>query len=279
MEFIEFLSLDEENENNFKPIFTYLLNSLENYEDKVFNSSNTRFWSIIQKYLNLLSKNNCAGLADGIKKDSNNFLTSLRLYISLSNENRKTAPQFFSRCKANYQSLHDRLVKSYMTLIGNSFSRNIYGEFSSLYIPDNSNKNAAFKLIEEAINLIRNDSILLDKHKNQIIRNLEKAIANIKDEKTNWAAYFGTIKEAVVIIGALVTIFGPNYNLDNLITAKDKLNESIITIEESSINQNYIEFTPDDSLIISALEDILQITEETEPDTDEDNTPEKKPSD
>ncbi len=269
MEFIEFLGLDDENEDNFTPIFTYLLGTLDNQNPKEHAYVDIHLSSKFEKYLDVLRKNNCKNLVVDLNSTFSFFNRTYSEFVEQKENNPNDIVEHLSTCMFHYKKLYNLVAKSYMILINNSPSSLIYSEFSNLIMPDTSNKNAAIKLIAEAIILINSDRYLSPKHKGQIIDNLNEALANINTEKINWVTFFGTIKQSIIIIAALVTIGGPNYNLDHLINAKGKLEESIVTIEESSINQEYLDHTPDDFLIVQALEEILQIPEETEPDIDE----------
>tara|TARA_R110001583_G_scaffold194575_1_gene365818 strand:- start:2301 stop:3128 length:828 start_codon:yes stop_codon:yes gene_type:complete len=114
--------------------------------------------------------------------------------------------------------------------------RSRYLEINDLYKPDNSNKSKIKKLIIEAIELIIKDDSLTEKTKKQLVDYLNKVLANLDYENTNWTDIIGKITETIIILGALGSIVG---GFSPLFEAKEKLKETTEVIEKTSINLNY----------------------------------------
>lgn len=105
------------------------------------------------------------------------------------------------------------------------------------YLPDFSNKQRATELIQEVINLIQDENTLSITARKRIIAHLNDALNELKNPKPNWASFFGKIKEVVIVMGAVGSIVGGQCAL---IDAKNKLEEAIQVINETSINTYYI---------------------------------------
>ena len=259
MQLVDFLTLNVIDKNNFKVILNYVMVTLNEMNKESFQTDPTALLSIIRKYSNLLSQN---GYIE--HEGTLNFLAE-RLSIEMINLNKMPkeydSSEIYMKCKELFQKLFNIVTESYIDLTSGVPPLQNYSEFEKIYIPNYSNKLIATELIEEAITLIKNDINLPDKPKNQIIRNLEKILKNLKDEKTNWPFHFGAIREAVIVIAALVTIAGSKYNLENLMKAKDNLEKSVITIEETCINKNYLSYVHVDKQIFITQSEIKQISE------------------
>lgn len=107
---------------------------------------------------------------------------------------------------------------------------------NDFYKPENSNKGLIKKLILEAIELINQDTSLTEKSRKEIAEYLNKTLKGLDSEHTNWTDIIGKIKETIIILGALSTIVG---NISPLFEAKEKLEETTIVIEKTSVNLNY----------------------------------------
>lgn len=107
---------------------------------------------------------------------------------------------------------------------------------NGFYEPKNSNKTQIQKLILEAMELIREDNSLTEKSKKQLLDYLNKVLTNLDSEHTNWTDVIGKIKETIIVLGALGGFIG---GISPLFEAKEKLEQTTIVIEKTSINLNY----------------------------------------
>ena len=127
------------------------------------------------------------------------------------------------------------LLFSIMNRINNSQDKSF--NFGDLYIPKSANKPDAQKLIEEAINILRKGSPLTVEAKDKIISHLENAIAALN--KGNTSNFFGKIKEATIILGALGSCVGQECEISEV---HAKVTGASDIVEQTSVNQNYKNF-------------------------------------
>ena len=113
-------------------------------------------------------------------------------------------------------------------------------ELNGFYKPENSNKKKIRELINDAIDLVQEDNTLSEKTKKHIIDYLHKALKDLDREHVNWLRFVGRIKETIIILGALGSFSsGVTGYISPLEQAKDKLEETTIVIQQTSINLNY----------------------------------------
>lgn len=114
-------------------------------------------------------------------------------------------------------------------------------EFYDFYNPDISNKEVTIDLLREAIQLIQQDESLNEKAKQKIISKIIEIINNLENPNTKWTVVLGSIKESIIILGALGSLAG---GCVGLAQAADKLKDAEEIVCSSSINNNfYIEQT------------------------------------
>lgn len=109
-------------------------------------------------------------------------------------------------------------------------------KINGFYEPKNSNKTQIQKLILDAMELIREDNSLTEKSKKQLLDYLNKVLTNLDSEYTNWTDVIGKIKETIIVLGALGGFIG---GVSPLFEAKEKLEQTNIVIEKTSINLSY----------------------------------------
>ncbi|MDM8555949.1 hypothetical protein QUF75_14565 [Desulfococcaceae bacterium HSG7] len=137
-----------------------------------------------------------------------------------------------------FQELYNEIIMIFNEAQNNkSNTRSI--ELNGFYNPENSHKQKAESLINEAIKLIEDDDTLSPNAKESIISYLKKAIAEFDKPKSNWTIIFGRLKEAILILGALGSLTGGISGTVALTEAKGKLEEATNVIEKTSININY----------------------------------------
>lgn len=109
-------------------------------------------------------------------------------------------------------------------------------EVGDFYQPSKSNKEEIEALIEEAIQIIEDDTSITDFTKRKLTNHLEKAIRDLKSQRTNWTRFFGKLKETTVVLSALGSLAGSSNMLYDAIT---KIEKASITIRKTSINLSY----------------------------------------
>ncbi len=131
------------------------------------------------------------------------------------------------------------LYSATMSLVNDSIQKEyLYDslELGDFYIPSKSNKSEITELINEAIELINEDSSITDMSKKALITHLDKAIRDLNFERTNWTRFFGKLKEVSVLLAALASLAG---NANTLYDAITKLEKAAIVIRKTSINISY----------------------------------------
>ena len=170
------------------------------------------------------------------------FQNELRLYRQRVND--KWIFKFVNQgnTKTRLFRLQDSFQEFYSTtleLINEATDKTYYFDdlkVNNFFKPDNSNKPKIRDLVNEAIVLIRQDESLTEKSKKNIIEYLEKALVQLDYERVNWIKFIGRIKETIIVLGALGSFAG-GANL--LFEAQDKLEQTTIIIQKTSINFNF----------------------------------------
>jgi len=109
-------------------------------------------------------------------------------------------------------------------------------DLNGFYTPDNSNKKQIKDLIKEAVELIKDDNNLTKKSKEQLIQYLTKVLKNLDSEHIDWTRVIGKISQVIIVLGALGSFAG---GISSLVKAKEKLEETNIIIQKTSINLNH----------------------------------------
>jgi hypothetical protein len=139
----------------------------------------------------------------------------------------KVQDAFYELYSATMSLLNDSIQKEYL------YDSLELGDF---YIPSKSNKSEITELINEAMELINEDSSITDMSKKALVNHLEKAIRDLNFERTNWTRFFGKLKEVSVLLAALASLAG---NANTLYDAITKLEKAAIVVRKTSINISY----------------------------------------
>ena len=137
------------------------------------------------------------------------------------------------------QDIHFKVYSATMSLINDSIQKEYLFdelELGDFYKPNKSNKTEIIELINEAIELIKEDFSITEKSKKSLINHLNKAIGDLNSQRTNWTRFFGKIKEVSVLLSALGSLAGNSHLLYDAIT---KLEKASIVIRKTSINLSY----------------------------------------
>ena len=254
MDFVDFLDTDITKEVNRKRIMEVVFNLLNGLDTKGFDINPISIIPIIKKFVTLLRYCRLSDYEDSLTDLSENLSAAIDRLNRMREKEGEDAEikQLKKLCNSVYKDLFNLVTEAYINL-GQGVIRDIheqpFGEFHRLYNPENSNKRKAIELIEQALKFIDTDNLMPSKAKNQIISQLNKVLRNLRSEKTNWSFHFGAIKEAIILIAALVTIGGTKYNLEHLSRAKESLEKANHIIEITSINEQYIDYVSVDKQI------------------------------
>lgn len=225
-------------------IFDYYLNFLNDFSTNTFPYSDQlklkgaggKFISSVETKVYLLQERKEAyyKLLDRVNEDLKVYrrlfkLSPLLKYFVESRSSRLVKVQY------TFQDLYSMTIE----LINEATNKNYnYDklEINDFYKPDNSNKNRIAELINEAIDLIREDSTLTEKSKKSLIDYLEKASKELNRERVNWNKVIGRIKEVIIVLGALGSVVA---GTSAIFSAKEKLEETTVIIQKTSINFNF----------------------------------------
>ncbi|MGS2764819.1 hypothetical protein [Sinomicrobium sp. M5D2P9] len=183
------------------------------------------------------------------KEEKNQFLEDideLSSTIRRYRRHEKTIPiiSFFLPLKEKYlfriQEIFEKIFSETLRFINDANESISYRrerlDLNGFYTPDNSNKKQIKDLIKEAIDLINDDNSLTKKSKDQIIQYLTKVLKDLDSEHTDWTKIVGKISQVIIVLGALGSFAG---GISSLIKAKEKLEETNIIIQKTSINLNH----------------------------------------
>ena len=141
------------------------------------------------------------------------------------------------RCARLHHNLYTRISEIYnkasTALDTNNDQLNLY----DFYAPDTSNKQTAADLIQEAISLVDSDRSITQDARDRITSHLKTALAELQKNRPNWPRFFGKMKEAIIVAGAIGSIVGAGCAMYRV---WQKLDQAVTAIEQTCININYI---------------------------------------
>lgn len=268
MTFNEYLKTDN---SNSQIIFDYYLNFLEELLNKKYpfeeqlklKGAANKFLSALEVKLIYLSSKK-----DNYEKLITNFQSELSIFRKWNNVSffytlfysKYNKKRIIFRIESSFQELYSTTVE----LINEASNKTEYFDdlkVNDFYKPDKSNKVKIKELINEAIELIKEDITLSEKSKNKIIEYLEKAIKELEKEYVNWTRFLGLVKETIIVLGALGSFAGGAA----LFKAQEKLEETSIIVQKTSININFNviseTFNIQNVQQINSINKILQIPE------------------
>ncbi len=238
-ELIEVLQTNIEDQESVRQLITASLGYLEQIENTKVAVRRPKFTILARKLLTALKKHykhqyskgleeNTLGLADELDR-----ITKRAQSMGFINTPDRTG--YVSRVE-NFTILAEKFENSLLSLISKiSDSQANSSSFYDLYIPEGANRLDAERLIQDAIQIIRKDISLTPEARKKIISQLETALSNLR--KGDLKDFFGTVKEVVIILGALGLLAGGYYAA--ISQAQDKINDAVGIIEKTSINHNF----------------------------------------
>jgi hypothetical protein len=179
--------------------------------------------------------------------------------------------------KYNQKNLNQIISNSYEELLTKTIELlNMAKEFDSFddhlelgafYTPDNSNKAKICDLINEAIELLKQDTTLNEKCKKKIVDYLTKALNELISKHPNWTLFLGRLKESIIILGAIGSFAGGL----SVIAAKDKIEKAAEVVQQTSITISFKSITQTFNIQnvprLENFQNILKLEEHIPPDT------------
>lgn len=243
MNFNEYLYIDTQ---DIEEIFNYYLSFLSSLSSSKFaDEKQLQLKAASNKFLNSIEKftyfetNKREEYEDIVNKIENEFkqlkiIERKPLIFRLIPFTKKRKHQMYI-----LQDTFRVLYSSTMNLINDVIQREyIFDnlEIGDFYQPSKSNKEEIAAIIDEAIQIIEDDTSITDFTKKKLINQLEKALRDLKSQRTNWTRFFGKLKETTVVLSALGSMAGSSNMLYDAIT---KIEKASITIRKTSINLSY----------------------------------------
>jgi len=229
MNYLEFLELDPSEDSNAQTIAAYCINMLEDIQQRDFDSFYIhKLPGVLDKFMDMADSRH--------PKDYQHILDSADKLMDTWVENADTATSIRrSANRLNFVKLHSEVVKTYNNIVKNLCIGKDFTEFQLLYNPQISDKANAAKLITEAIEIINNDHVLNKRQKKQIIDALTKALNTLYNDAPDWTAFFGTIQQSIIILGALGSLVGGVASVAALKQASEKVAEANKIVIETSV--------------------------------------------
>lgn len=133
-----------------------------------------------------------------------------------------------------HQYLYSKTLEIYDDIKKEIESRKGEDIFHELLDRNISTKETLIQLLSNCIKLVEGNPTLPDKAKAQIVDSISSAINEAKSKTTNWSKFLGKVKQAGILLTAVVAITG--YSLKDLIEAKETLDKTINIVEETTVN-------------------------------------------
>jgi hypothetical protein len=243
MTFNEYLYTDSQ---EIEVIFNYYLGYLSELSNANFSAEKQlQLKGVSDKFLNSIEKFSYfeTSKREDYQELLNKLFEELNDYKQLDRKPfiLKIIPFVNSKKKQMFkvQDAFYELYSATMSLVNDSIQKEyLYDslELGDFYIPSKSNKSEITELINEAMELINEDSSITDMSKKALVNHLEKAIRDLNFERTNWTRFFGKLKEVSVLLAALASLAG---NANTLYDAITKLEKAAIVVRKTSINISY----------------------------------------
>lgn len=220
----EFIKIGANSIEDGESIFILTISYLDEIKKQEFNSDAA---SMIEGLINKIvviseNLNFSQDFINILDSDLTNFVNS----INASTKN--NVKVYFSKLYSDIMKFHNLLTK-----IKSKTDINL-GPFQ----PNKSDKPKISFLISEVIEQIENSPYLTEKVKENLIERLRQVIKELNSEKTNWDIYFKQMGNAIMILCALSAIPSGIESVNNLLSAKEKLDMANQTVARSSININ-----------------------------------------
>ncbi len=229
MDYLEFLELDPSEGSNAQAIAAYCINMLDEIQQREFDSL------YIHKLPGVLDKFKDMAVSLHPRDYQHIFDIADKLMDTWA-ENADNAPSVRrSANRLNFIKLHSAVVKAYNSIVKNLCVGKDFSEFQLLYNPQISDKAKAAKLITEAIEIINNDNVLNKRQKKQITDALTKALTTLYNDSPDWTAFFGTVQQSIIILGALGSLVGGVASVAALKQASEKVAEANKIVIETSV--------------------------------------------
>lgn len=137
-----------------------------------------------------------------------------------------------------FQNLYNVLIATYnLVKDGQPKSRDL--DLEGFYNPNHANKSKAKQLLIIAREQIERNLALSTKPKKSLTDFITKAVMEFDKPNSNWTLIFGRLKEVITVLNALESLANSIKGAGTLSLARQKIEESIQVVDQTSININY----------------------------------------
>jgi len=134
--------------------------------------------------------------------------------------------------------LYNVLIATYnLVKDGQPKSRDL--DLEGFYNPNHANKSKAKQLLIIAREQIERNLALSTKPKKSLTDFITKAVMEFDKPNSNWTLIFGRLKEVITVLNALESLANSIKGAGTLSLARQKIEESIQVVDQTSININY----------------------------------------
>ncbi len=232
MNLIEYLNIDITTEKGVNDVFGFIENHLNKlYETNASYNLVTPLEKIYDKAIECIEYYGKTQEEYGIP-DLYKQISEIHEFASLMRTGR--VERMSTRFYNPYQYVYSKTLEIYDDIKKEIESRKGQDIFHELLDSNISTKETIIQLLSNCIKLVESNPTLPDKAKAQIVDNITSAINEAKSKTTNWSKFLGKIKQAGILLTAVVAITG--YSLKDLIEAKDTLDKTINIVEETTVN-------------------------------------------
>lgn len=230
MNFVDYLSLDINDISNHDKMFRFIQEQMNEIKGSNFKADNSHIiYGMIDKFIEFAKV--CEAYVEPYSIErANEFIEKLIETGSKADSNR------IDNCMSSFEKLNSHLIIIYNRIVKNNFDLFQYQDFSLICNVNRSNKDKAISLIENAIEILKNDTILSKRKKEQIINQLQKIVENLKKEKPNWTFHFGKLTQSIILLGALGSFAGGVGTWYAIDKAREELINSFNVTHRTSIN-------------------------------------------
>lgn len=219
----EFRKIGTESQEDAEAIFIITTKYLDELKTEKYNAEfGTLTEGLINKMI-VISQN--FGFDDSFIVSMENDLTNFIITINDYNKDTTKIVQFYNKVYSNTMKFYNFVLKL-------KPKNNInFGPFK----PDNSDRTKITLKISEAIELIRNSTVLKDSAKNNLVDKLSQVITELNNPKTNWNIYYRNISNSIMMLSAFASLISGTESAKNLLESKQKLEEANEDVERTSI--------------------------------------------
>jgi hypothetical protein len=219
----EFISIGTDTQEDAEAIFLITTNYLDELKTEKYNAEFATLTEGLVSKMIVISQN--FSFDDSFITAMENNLINFINVISAPNKNMPNIILYFNKVYSDTMKFYNYVLK-----LKPKTSINI-GPFK----PENSDRTKITLKISEAIDLIRNTSILKDSAKNNLVEKLTQVITELNNPKTDWNIYFRNIGNSIMLLSAFASLISGTESAKNLLESKSKLEEANNDVEKTSI--------------------------------------------